>query len=68
KDFRLNMLEIDLAYISGVRLSRNRFEFSYAGKYYHYLVWGSSHRLLVELLGENNIAFAKTKDSEIHGA
>lgn len=57
RDFRLTMLDVDLTAISDVKLGNNRLQFSYAGKTYHFLIWGRSHRLLRQLLKENHVQY-----------
>ena len=57
RDFRFAMVNIDLAYISAVRLTNRTFEFTYAGKPYSYLVLGPSNLLLRTLLKENAVDF-----------
>lgn len=53
RDFRLDMISMDLAYITTVRLTNYKFEFVYAGKPYHLVVFGKSYQLLREILKEN---------------
>ncbi len=57
RDFRLGMINIDLSHITTVTLKKNRFRFVYAGKEYHYFVFGKSHKLLEELLKENEVEY-----------
>ncbi|MDR0300301.1 MAG: hypothetical protein LBI13_09560 [Streptococcaceae bacterium] len=61
RDFRFAMVNIDLAYISAVRISSSRFEFMYAGKPYSYLVIGPSNQLLRQLLKENSVEIISLK-------
>lgn len=58
RDFRLGMVNIDLAYISSVRLNRRSFNFVYMGKDYHYFVFGRSNKLLQEVLKDNHVEFS----------
>lgn len=61
KDFRLGMVNIDLAYIQVLRLNNYRFEFIYAGKQYDYIVLGNSNQLLRQLLKENEVEYTFSK-------
>lgn len=57
RDFRLNMVNLDLSYITAVKLTRRTFRFSYAGKEYQFLIFGKSNLLLQELLKENDVHY-----------
>ncbi|GBG96709.1 EbsA family protein [Lactococcus termiticola] len=60
RDFRLGMVNIDLAYISHVRLKKNSLNFVYMGKDYHYFVMGRSNKLLEEVLKDNHVEFKRS--------
>lgn len=64
KDFRVGMINIDLAHIQVIRLNNYRFEFIYAGKQYDYIVLGQSNQLLRKLLKENDVKYTITKTPE----
>lgn len=61
RDFRLGMVNIDLAYIRQVRLKKNSLNFVYMGKEYHYFVTGRSNKLLYEVLKDNHVEFTSTR-------
>lgn len=54
-DFRLKMMPINFDYMTAVEFSRFRMKFAYAGKYYDFLIIGSSRRLMESVLESNQV-------------
>ncbi|MCL2858837.1 MAG: hypothetical protein FWF42_04005 [Streptococcaceae bacterium] len=64
KDFRFGLSKIDLRYMTSVKLNKFSFEFIFAGKQYHYMVFGKSNQLLKEILEENHVEYNHTKSKK----
>lgn len=68
RDFRLGMINIDLAYITTVRLTNYKFEFVYEEKPYQLVIFGKSNQLLRELLKENEDEIHISREKQIQKA
>ncbi|HEY0221338.1 MAG TPA: EbsA family protein [Lactovum miscens] len=56
-DFRLRMQEFETSRLSSVKLYSNRIKFIYDGRYCQFVAFGSSHRLLMNALKENQVEY-----------
>ena len=55
RDFRMKTLDLDLKYMTSVKLTQSTFSFVYIGKSYQYLVLGKSNTLLKQRLEEEKV-------------